>query len=473
MKLFKEANAEGLKPFIPEAKIHELLRLKTNDKARVREILAKSLSLQRLEPEEMAVLLNAENPEIIAEIKESAHRLKEEVYGRRIVLFAPLYVGNLCVNNCAYCGLRSSNHDIVRTTLRPEALEQEVCRLEDNGHKRLILVFGEHPRYDEKFIAEAVKTVYAVKNGKGAIRRVNINAAPLDVEGYKIVREAGIGTYQIFQETYHRETYARVHPSGPKSDYLWRLYGLDRAMEAGIDDVGIGALFGLYNHRFEALALLYHAIHLEERFGVGPHTISFPRIQQALNTDMRQVAEFAPDDEEFMRMIAVLRLAVPYTGMILTARENTAFRKEAINYGVSQIDAGSDVGVGAYSHEGDVENRKKRQFELSDNRSLDTVIGELCDAGFIPSSCTACYRSGRTGEHFMQMAKPGYIKKFCTANALLTLSEYAENYASLQTREKCRELIAREISEYPEGRMKQKLQDKLARIESGSQDLYF
>ena len=473
MKLFKEMNVDGLKSFIPEAEIMTLLSTRINDKIMVRDILDKSLSLQRLEPKEMAVLLNADDPEIIAEIKESAHRLKQDVYGKRIVLSAPLYVGNMCINNCAYCGLRCSNRDIMRTTLSRDALVQEVCRLEDKGHKRLILVYGEHPAYNEDFIAESVRTVYGVKNGKGAIRRVNINAAPLDVDGYKTVKAAGIGTYQIFQETYHEATYAKVHPSGPKSNYLWRLYGLDRAMEAGIDDVGIGALFGLYHHKFEAMALLYHAIHLEERFNVGPHTISFPRIKEALNTDLQQVAEFSPNDEDFMHTIAVLRLAVPYTGMILTAREDVKFRHEAINYGVSQIDAGSDVGVGAYSHEGAAENSKKRQFELSDNRSLDTIIGELCNDGFIPSSCTACYRSGRTGEHFMQMAKPGYIKKFCTANALLTLSEYAENYASPETRDKCQKLIERELQDYPDGKMKEILRDKLAKVRQGKQDLYF
>ena len=272
----------------------------------------------------------------------------------------------------------------------------------------------------------------------------------------------------------HQETYKKVHPIGPKSNYLWRLYALDRAMEAGIDDVGIGALFGLYDYKFEALSLLYHTIHLEKRFNVGPHTISFPRIQEALNTDTQHIAPFAPSNEEFAKLIAVLRLSVPYTGMILTARESVNFRNEAIKYGVSQIDAGSDVGVGAYSHEGAIDNSKKRQFELSDNRSLDTVIGELCDAGFIPSSCTACYRSGRTGEHFMAMAKPGYIKRFCTANALLTLSEYAENYASLSTKQKCRERIAQELKVFSsEDKMKTILQQKLDKVRQGETDLYF
>lgn len=474
MKQVVKINVEGLRTFIPENEIALLLQKKSNDKVRIREIIAKSQSLQRLEPEEMALLLNTDNPELVAEIKEGASRLKEEVYGKRIVLFAPLYVGNKCINNCAYCGLRSSNQEVVRTTLGKETLKEEVCRLEEKGHKRLILVYGEHPYYDAEFIANSVKTVYGVKDGKGEIRRVNINAAPLDVEGFKIVKAAGIGTYQIFQETYHQETYKKVHPIGPKSNYLWRLYALDRAMEAGIDDVGIGALFGLYNYKFEALSLLYHTIHLEKTFNVGPHTISFPRIQEALNTDTQHIAQFAPSNEEFAKLIAVLRLSVPYTGMILTARESVNFRNEAIKYGVSQIDAGSDVGVGAYSHEGAIDNSKKRQFELSDNRSLDTVIGELCDAGFIPSSCTACYRSGRTGEHFMAMAKPGYIKRFCTANALLTLSEYAENYASLSTKQKCRERIAQELKVFSsEDKMKTILQQKLDKVRQGETDLYF
>lgn len=281
-----------------------------------------------------------------------------------------------------------------------------------------------------------MRKVYETKSGKGEIRRVNINAAPFDVEGFRKIKSAGIGTFQVFQETYHQETYRSVHPSGLKANYLWRLFAFDRAMEAGIDDVGMGALIGLYNHKFEALSMLYHTIHLEEKFGVGPHTISFPRIEPAIGTDYANHPPYQTSDADFMKMIAIIRLAVPYTGMILTAREPVALRNEAIGYGISQIDAGSDIGVGAYAEEDEVASDKKSQFVLSDNRSLDQVIGELCDAEFLPSFCTGCYRLGRTGEHFMEFAKPGFVKRFCTPNAILTLSEYLLDYASPETRAK-------------------------------------
>ncbi len=467
-------NVDGLKSFIPEDKILHLLQCKTTDRKRVEDIIAKSLDKQRLNPDEMAVLLNAEDPELVERIKEGARELKRKIYGNRIVLFAPLYVGNDCINDCTYCGFRRSNLELVRKTLAFDELEKEARSLEARGHKRLIMVYGEHPRYDAAFIAETVRKVYAVKEGKGEIRRVNINAAPLDVEGFKTVKAAGIGTYQIFQETYHRETYRSVHPSGLKADYLWRLFAFDRAMEAGIDDVGMGALIGLYHHKFEAMAMLYHTIHLEEKFGVGPHTISFPRIEPALNTDYASHPPFAPSDEEFMKMIAVIRLAVPYTGMILTAREPVALRNEAISYGISQIDAGSDIGVGAYAGEDETASGKKSQFVLNDNRSLDEVIGELCDADFLPSFCTGCYRLGRTGEHFMEFAVPGFVKRFCTPNAILTLMEYLLDYASQETMEKGLAAISRELHRMPaDNPMKNHLSQKLDKIVEGQRDLFF
>lgn len=464
----------GLKSFIPEDKIHELLSQKSTDKLQIREIIAKSLAKNRLDPAEMAALLNAEEPDLVAEIKEGARNLKKTIYGNRIVLFAPLYVGNDCINNCTYCGFRKDNLDIVRKTLTLKELEKETRTLESRGHKRLIMVYGEHPRYDPEFIAETVRKVYETKEGKGEIRRVNINAAPLDVEGFKIVKEAGIGTYQIFQETYHQETYKSVHPSGLKADYLWRLFAFDRAMEAGIDDVGMGALIGLYNHKFEALAMLYHTIHLEEKFGVGPHTISFPRIEPAIGSDYANHPPYAPSDAEFMKMIATIRLAVPYTGMILTCRENVALRNEAIGYGISQIDAGSDIGVGAYAQEDEVTSDKKSQFVLNDNRSLDQVIGELCEGGFLPSFCTGCYRLGRTGEHFMEFAIPGFVKRFCTPNAILTLTEYLIDYASEETKNKGLAAIQRELDKIPaDNKLKQQLLDKLNLVKGGKRDLFF
>ena len=473
MKLPK-IDVSGLKSFIPDQKIHALMTYHSENKSRIREIIAKSLSRQRLEPEEMALLLNVRSTQLKEEIKAGAQELKKQIYGNRIVLFAPLYVGNQCINDCVYCGFRRSNTSQLRKTLSLQELEQEVRILESHGHKRLIMVYGEHPLYTPEFIAETVQKVYATKEGKGEIRRVNINAAPLDVEGFRTVKSAGIGTYQIFQETYHEPTYKSVHPIGLKANYLWRLYAFDRAFEAGIDDVGMGALIGLYDYRYEALAMLYHTIHLEEKFGVGPHTISFPRIEPAIGTDYANHPPYAPSDEAFMHMIACIRLSIPYTGMILTAREPIALRNEAISYGISQIDAGSDIGVGAYAQHDGADSAAKSQFVLSDNRSLDGVIGELCEAGFLPSFCTGCYRLGRTGEHFMEFAIPGFVKRFCTPNAILTLSEYVQDYASADTKQKALQAIKRELEQMPESNpLKEKLLQKLQSVQKGERDLFF
>ncbi|MBT8041860.1 MAG: [FeFe] hydrogenase H-cluster radical SAM maturase HydG, partial [Pontiella sp.] len=389
------------------------------------------------------------------------------------VLFAPLYVGNECINKCEYCGFRADNTEVYRKTLLSEELVAEVEALQDQGHKRLIMVYGEHPKYDAQYIHDTVKEVYAVKKGAGEIRRVNINAAPLDVEGFKVVKEAGIGTYQIFQETYHRETYETVHAAGPKSNYLWRLHGLDRAMEAGIDDLGIGALLGLYDWRFEVMALLYHTIHLEEKFKVGPHTISFPRLEPAVGTDIDSLSgKYAVSDFDFKRLVAILRLAVPYTGLILTCRESTELRNEMLSFGVSQIDGGSSIGVGSYSQQ-DPEAFKKSQFLLGDNRSLDEVISELCDAGFIPSFCTGCYRKGRTGEHFMEFAIPGFVKRFCTPNAVLTFLEYLNDYAEGETLKAGLRQIDRELEGMPESKAKEELKTRMEQVRAGERDLYF
>jgi 2-iminoacetate synthase len=466
-----KVETQGLKSFIPEDKIFALLeQTKNPSKKRVREIISKSLAKNRLEPEEMAVLINADSPEMAEEIFAGAKALKEKVYGNRIVLFAPLYVGNECVNNCQYCGFRCTNKEVARKSLSFPELEHEVEALVKKGHKRLIMVYGEHPKYDAQFIYDTVKTVYAQKHGNGEIRRVNINAAPLDVEGFKLVKSAGIGTYQIFQETYHLETYKKVHPSGPKSHYLWRLHGLDRAQQAGIDDVGIGALMGLFDWRFETMALLYHTIHLEEVFKVGPHTISFPRIEPAIGTETAVYQ--GVNDYDFKRLVAILRLAVPYTGLILTCRESVELRNEIIQFGVSQIDAGSDIGVGAYSTK-DEESYKKSQFVLNDGRSLDQVIRELCEAGFIPSFCTGCYRLGRTGEHFMEFAVPGFVKRFCTPNAILTFLEYMEDYSSPETKKAGIKQIEYELEVMPDSPQKQELLDRIEQVKQGTRDLYF
>ncbi|MBN2466140.1 [FeFe] hydrogenase H-cluster radical SAM maturase HydG, partial [candidate division WOR-3 bacterium] len=332
--------------FIDDRKIEETLAAARPNQARVREILAKSLSKKRLEPEETAALLAIKDPELWQEVFAAARKLKTEVYGNRIVLFAPLYVGDKCINNCAYCGFRSSNRDAVRKTLTDEELRSELTALEGQGHKRLILVWGEHPDYPPEEMARVVSIVYSTKVGKGEIRRVNINAAPLDVEGYRTMKAVGIGTYQVFQETYHHPTYRAMHPANTrKGDYAWRLTSHDRAMEAGVDDVGIGALFGLYDWRFEVMGLLAHTIHLEEACGVGPHTISFPRVNLASNVKLDR-SHFV-SDEDFKKLVAVLRLSVPYTGMILTARESPEIRRECLQLGVSQIDAGSRIELGA------------------------------------------------------------------------------------------------------------------------------
>ncbi len=466
-------DTEGLESFIPTEKIEELLQSEQNpSESQIREIIAKSLEKNRLAPEETAALLNVSNPELKQLIRDGAHELKKTIYGNRIVLFAPLYVGNECINDCVYCGFRSSNKECIRATLSHEQLVQETQSLESKGHKRLIMVYGEHPKYSPDFIAQTVQTVYDTKYGKGEIRRVNINAAPLDIEGYRIVKSVGIGTYQIFQETYHQETYKTLHPRGPKSNFLWRLYGLDRAMKAGIDDLGIGALMGLYNWKFEVMGLLYHTIHLEETFGVGPHTISFPRIEPAVGTEFTQNPPYKVSDEDFKQLIAIIRLSVPYTGMILTAREEAELRNEAIRYGISQIDAGSSIGVGDYSAK-DEESRKKSQFVLGDTRSLDDVIYELAQEGYIPSFCTSCYRAGRTGEHFMEFAIPGFVKRFCTPNALLTFAEYLYDYASKRTQQIGFELIDRELEKIEDENMKQAVKSKLEQMKEGKRDLYF
>jgi len=465
--------SDGAVDFIDDARLESLLTGPPPEAARVRDIIARSLAKQPLSVEETVVLLRADDPALVEEVFDAARRLKREVYGNRIVLFAPLYVGNRCVNDCLYCGFRRSNPAAVRRTLSQDEVRRQVEALESAGHKRLILVFGEHPDYNAAFIAECVRTVYGTRVGRGEIRRVNINAAPLDHEGYREVRAAGIGTYQIFQETYHHATYSRLHPAGTrKGGYLWRLDGLGRAMEAGCDDVGLGALFGLADWRFEVLGLVAHALHLEARYGVGPHTISFPRVRPASGVDMAY--PHLVGDAHFKRLVAILRLAVPYTGLILTAREPPALRREVMAFGVSQIDAGSRIEIGGYTEAGDAQVMEREQFQLGDVRPLDAVMRELMEDGYVPSFCTACYRIGRTGEHFMEFAIPGFIKRFCTPNALLTLQEYLADYASPETRAVGEHLVAREVAELPDGRVKARLARRLEEIRSGDpRDYYF
>jgi 2-iminoacetate synthase len=462
---------KAMQTFISEKEIEEILAGAKPDRELVREIIAKSLSKKRLSLQETAVLLNATDPELVEEIKAGARKLKEQVYGKRIVLFAPLYVGNLCVNNCEYCGFRAANKSQKRTTLNKPELIKEVEMLEEMGQKRLILVYGEHPKYTPEFIADTVRTVYKVKKGNGEIRRVNINAAPLDVQGFKTVLDAGIGTYQVFQETYHRGAYAKYHTGGMKKDYDWRISALDRAQEAGIDDVGIGALFGLYDWRFEVLGLLRHVNHLEAVYNVGPHTISFPRLQKASNVKYEE--KWIVSDADFTRMVAILRLAVPYTGLILTAREPAAIRDEVLQFGVSQIDGGTKIEMKGYSEKDQEQDLDSEQFQISDNRSLAEVMEELIENDYLPSFCTACYRTGRTGEHFMEFSVPGFIKRYCTPNAMLTMAEYLEDYARNGTREKGYRLIQKNLEEMEQDKFKAKLEERLELIKKGERDLYF
>lgn len=449
-------------PFIDADEIRELLEINKNGD--VDEVIARSMSRERLSLSDVALLLGASVSER-AKVLAAARELKEQVYGKRIVLFAPLYVGNSCTNRCSYCSFRADNKETVRKTLTESELIAEVEALEDAGHKRLILVYGEHPLYSAEYIAKTVRTTYAVKKGAGEIRRVNINAAPFSVEDFAVIKDAGIGTFQIFQETYDPQLYTTYHLGGKKRDYAWRLTALDRAMQAGIDDVGLGALLGMGDWRFDIMGLVRHTNHLEACFDVGPHTISFPRITEALGGSG---ASSPVSDDDFIYAIAVLRLAVPYTGLILTARESETVRLRAIEYGVSQIDGGTKLEIGSYAA-ASKEEEGTSQFTINDNRTLSDIIDRLIEDDYIPSFCTACYRKGRTGEHFMEFSTKGFIKRFCTPNALLTLAEYLEDYTDANRRE----LGWKKIREYEQKLNVLELSQRLERILKGERDLYF
>ena len=415
------------KPFINATEINKKLAAnKKNDLTRLNEILQKSLAIETLSPDETAFLLNISNKDYWQKIFETAAAVKKKVYDNRIVTFAPLYCSNLCVNNCMYCGFRNSNEAVVRKRLRLEEIRREVLWIVGKlGHKRLISVYGEHPSTGIDYICESLRTIYSatVKTKKGyiGIRRVNVNAAPMSIADLKKLHKAGIGTYQVFQETYHPATYSKVHPAFTiKGNYLWRLYCMHRAMEAGIDDVGIGVLFGLYDWKFEVMGILYHAIELEKRFGIGPHTVSFPRLKPAFNTPFSKGTKYQVSDDDLKKLVAVIRLAVPYTGMILTAREPEEVRSKLWQVGITQMDAGTKIGVGDYSDEHDLRSRDKEQFSIGDTRSLDEVIGDLAGRGMITSFCTAGYRCGRTGKNIMQLLRTGQEGKFCKINDILT-----------------------------------------------------
>jgi len=468
----KEILSKSCSDFIDDNKLEKLISNTKEDKARVREIIARSMEKKPLQVEETAVLLAAESQDLVEEIFNAARQLKKDVYGNRIVIFAPLYIGNYCINDCVYCAFRKSLRTTVRKTLNEDELLSQIEALVDKGHKRLILVFGEHPAYTADFMAETVRKVYDFKKNFGEIRRVNINAAPLDHEGYAKVKAAGIGTYQIFQETYHHETYRKVHPAQThKGDYLWRLDGLTRAYEAGCDDMGIGALFGLYKWKFEVLGLVTHSLFLQNIFGVGPHTISFPRVRPAHGVDLDP--KYFVSDYDFKRLVAILRLSVPYTGMILTARETPQIRREVLGFGVSQIDAGTRIELAGYTKKEDGQELNKEQFQIGDVRPMDEILCELIKTGYVPSFCTSCYRSGRTGQQFMEFAIPGFIEKFCTPNALLTLKEYLLDYAGPETKAEGEKIICKELAKIANPKTKQQVAERLQRIENKEHDLYF
>ncbi|MBN2309888.1 MAG: [FeFe] hydrogenase H-cluster radical SAM maturase HydG [Candidatus Hydrogenedentes bacterium] len=427
--------------FIDDGAIEEALSTQANpDKAHTLAIVEKARDNARagamLSPEDVAVLANTQDRDCWEAIYDAANWIKRAVYGNRIVLFAPLYISSPCVNNCAYCGFRTSNDAVSKRTLTMDELDEELAALVGQGHKRLVLVYGEHPSSDHEFICETIARTYSVRRGYGEIRRANINAAPLFVDEYEAVRASGIGTYQVFQETYHHETYRKVHPQGTlKGEYRWRQFALHRALEAGIDDVALGVLFGLYDWRFELLAMLHHAVALEKAFDIGPHTMSYPRLEPALNTPLATRSPHVISDEDFKRAVAIIRLMCPYTGSILTARESPAVRREVMrDGGVSQMDAGSRIAVGGYAQMEHEHIPDRQQFILGDARSLDEFVYDLCRDGYLPSFCTAGYREGRTGANFMPLAKHATVNRFCIANGVLTFKEYLLDYASPETR---------------------------------------
>lgn len=468
--------------FIDDSVIEEKLKRNCrSDKKTIRDILAKSLSIETLSPNETAALLNVKDAQLWEEMSEVAAKIKKKVYDKRIVTFAPLYTGNFCVNNCLYCGFRSENKKVKRYLLSIEEILNETEVLAGKiGHKRLIAVYGEHPLSDVRYIIDTLGAIYSVKvktrNGYGQIRRVNVNAAPMNIEDLRLLRKAGIGTYQVFQETYHRKTYADVHPPGTiKANYRWRLYCMHRAFEAGIDDVGIGVLFGLYDWRFEVMGLLYHARELEKNFGIGPHTVSFPRLERALNTPYVTRTGYKVNDDDFKKLVIVIRLAIPYTGMIITARETAQIRRQIIPYGCTQTDASSRIGIGAYQQNYSEQQGERQQFILGDMRALNEVVREFAENGLIVSFCTAGYRCGRTGKKIMDLLKDGRERQFCKLNAILTFREWLDDFASEDTHKAGERLIQAELNEvkaqYPQAYPA--LLNYYERISNGERDLYF
>jgi len=433
----------------------------------IKDILAKGEGMKGLDLSDCAKLLAIEDQELLARLWQSAKKVKLAIYGPRLVLFAPLYCSNFCINDCEYCAFHVRN-PARRKKLSLAEIKEQVEILEAMGHKRLLLEFGEHPKENTiDYAIEVIKTIYATKNGRGEIRRVNVNLAATTVENYRRLKEAGIGTYQLFQETYHRPTYKKMH-HGPKADYERQLKAVFNAFTAGIDDLGIGALFGLYDYRFEVLSLVRHAKFMDKVLGVGPHTISVPRFQSAHSVNL--ALKYRVSDRDFLKLIAVLRLAVPYTGMIISTRERPDIRRQAFAIGVSQASAASKTEPGGYKKAG--RQAVEAQFNLNDHRSLDEVVRDICRLGYLPSFCTACYRLGRTGDRFMRLAKSGKIQETCQPNALVTFKEYLEDYASAETRRIGEKIISDHATKIENLKIRQKLESDLKKVEQGKRDLY-
>lgn len=448
-------------------KINSLLEVKGDEK-KVENILNKALELKGLDLEDIAVLLNVEDDNLIQKLYKTAKQIKEKIYGKRIVFFAPLYLSNYCCNNCLYCGFRQDNTTMQRRKLTVDEAVAEAEKIIEMGHKRILLVAGEDvQKCNLDYIKEIIDKIYEKKVMNGEVRRLNINIAPLKVEQYAKLSTFGIGTIQVFQETYHPDVYKQMHLSGPKANYQWRLEVMDRAIEGGIKDFGMGALFGLCDYRFEVLALISHSKYLLEKYGVGPHTLSVPRIEPASGSDVSENPPHAINDEQFKKIISILRLAVPYTGMILTTRESAQMRREALELGITQLSAGSKTNPGGYCEE-----ESTSQFTMSDSRTLDEMIGELSQTGFIPSFCTSCYRLGRVGKDFMDLAQIGLIQKFCDPNAVSTFAEYLEDYATPETKKIGYEAIYKHLDTIKDESVKSKLVDTLDKIKSGQRDLF-
>ena len=467
--------SEHAAEFIHDGEIRATLewaREHRNDRALIEEILAKAEEGKGISHREAAVLIEVEDKEIEERIFAIARKLKEQIYGNRIVMFAPLYLSNHCVNGCVYCPYHAKNKTIPRRKLTQEEIRREVIALQDMGHKRLALETGEHPKLSPiEYVLESIDTIYSIHHKNGAIRRVNVNIAATTVENYTKLKDAGIGTYILFEETYDREAYERLHPTGPKSDWAYHTEAMDRAMLGGIDDVGVGALFGLSNYRYDVVGILMHAEHLEARFGVGPHTISVPRIRPADDIDPKDFPN-AVTDEVFRRIVAVLRIAVPYTGMIVSTRESKRSRELVLDVGVSQLSGGSKTSVGGYA-EGIENAEESAQFDISDERTLDEIVGWLLELGYIPSFCTACYREGRTGDRFMSLAKRGLIGNCCAPNALMTLAEYLEDYASPRVKVEGYKMIDRLQQIIPSDKVRRITEENLKAILEGKRDFRF